>query len=77
MSVRLLVERGFRVVVRSGRGTWVRDVGSDGVFEPFGHERDTGTGESHATAAVLLAADQEVHHGGGRPSAVVLPVWRQ
>ena len=53
-----------------------RDLGS-GVFEPFGHERDTGTGESHATATVLLAADQEVHHGGGCPSAVVLPVWQQ
>lgn len=57
---------------RFRRGHRIRVQVSSGAFPRFA--RNTGTGEPHGTATVLLAADQEVHHGGGRPSAVVLPV---
>ncbi|MFF3373367.1 CocE/NonD family hydrolase [Streptomyces sp. NPDC002680] len=57
---------------RFRRGHRIRVQVSSGAFPRFA--RNTGTGEPHGTATVLLAADQEVHHGGGCPSAVVLPV---
>ncbi|WP_105970346.1 CocE/NonD family hydrolase [Streptomyces geranii] len=60
---------------RFRRGHRIRVQVSSGAFPRFA--RNTGTGEPHATATVLLAADQEVHHGGGCPSAVVLPVREQ
>ncbi|MGW1714207.1 CocE/NonD family hydrolase [Streptomyces sp. NPDC002156] len=57
---------------RFRRGHRIRVQVSSGAFPRFA--RNTGSGEPHGTATVLLAADQEVHHGGGSPSAVVLPV---
>lgn len=57
---------------RFRRGHRIRVQVSSGAFPRYA--RNTGTGEPHATATVLLAADQEVHHGGACPSAVVLPV---
>jgi len=57
---------------RFRRGHRIRVQVSSGAFPRFA--RNTGTGEPHGTATVLLAADQEVHHGGECPSAVVLPV---
>lgn len=60
---------------RFRRGHRIRVQVSSGAFPRFA--RNTGTGEPHATATVLHAADQEVHHGAGCPSAVVLPVRQQ
>lgn len=57
---------------RFRRGHRIRVQVSSGAFPRYA--RNTGTGEPHGTATVLRAADQEVHHGPGCPSAVVLPV---
>jgi uncharacterized protein len=38
------------------------------------YARNTGTGEPLATATTLVAADQQVHHDPGHPSAIILPV---
>jgi putative CocE/NonD family hydrolase len=53
-------------------GHRVRVQVSSGAFPRYA--RNPGTGEPHATAAVLLAADQDVYHDSERPSAIVLPV---
>jgi predicted acyl esterase len=45
---------------------------SSGAFPRYA--RKPGTGEPHATATTLRAADQEVFHDAERPSAIVLPV---
>jgi predicted acyl esterase len=36
--------------------------------------RNLGTGEPIATATVLRASEQSIHHGPGRTSAILLPV---
>lgn len=57
---------------RFRRGHRVRVQVSSGAFPRFA--RNPGTGEPHATATTLKPADQEVHHGPDRPSAIILPV---
>ncbi|NGO43539.1 MULTISPECIES: CocE/NonD family hydrolase [Streptomyces] len=54
--------RGHRIRVQVASGTFPR------------YTRNPGTGESPATATTLLAADQTVHFGPDRPSAITLPV---
>ena len=52
-------------------GHRIRVQVSSGAFPRFA--RNTGTGEPHATATRLVAADQEVWFGDECPSAIVLP----
>jgi putative CocE/NonD family hydrolase len=59
---------------RFKRGHRIRVQVSSGAFPRFA--RNPGTGEPHATATRLLAADQSVYHDPARPSAIVLPVRR-
>ena len=59
---------------RFRRGHRIRVQVSSGAFPRYA--RNPGTGEPHATAVTLRAADQEVYHAPGRPSAIVLPVRR-
>jgi putative CocE/NonD family hydrolase len=56
---------------RFGRGHRIRVQVSSGAFPRYA--RNSGTGEPHGTATTLRAADQEVHHDGAHPSAIVLP----
>jgi len=56
---------------RFKRGHRIRVQVSSGAFP--GYARNPGTGEPHATATTLLAADQAVYHDPARPSAVILP----
>ena len=53
-------------------GHRIRVQVSSGAFPRYA--RNPGTGEPHATAARLRAADQEVHHDPDHPSAIILPV---
>ncbi|MEU0529565.1 CocE/NonD family hydrolase [Amycolatopsis tolypomycina] len=57
---------------RFKRGHRIRVQVSSGAFPRYA--RNPGTGEPHATAVTLRAADQEVHHGPAHASAIVLPV---
>jgi uncharacterized protein len=57
---------------RFRRGHRIRVQVSSGAFPRFA--RNPGTGEPHATATTLLAADQAIYHDRGHPSAVHLPV---
>jgi len=57
---------------RFKRGHRVRVQVSSGAFPRFA--RNPGTGEPHATATTLRAADQEVYHDAAHPSAIILPV---
>ncbi|KJK33827.1 X-Pro dipeptidyl-peptidase [Lentzea aerocolonigenes] len=57
---------------RFRRGHRIRVQVSSGAFPRYA--RNPGTGESRATASTLLAADQTVHIGPARPSAITLPV---
>ena len=57
---------------RFKRGHRIRIQVSSGAFPRFA--RNLGTGEPHATATVLKAGDQEVHHDPDRPSAIILPM---
>ncbi|WP_086845853.1 CocE/NonD family hydrolase [Amycolatopsis kentuckyensis] len=57
---------------RFRRGHRIRVQVSSGAFPRYA--RNPGTGEPHATAVTLRAADQEVHHDGAHASAIVLPV---
>jgi putative CocE/NonD family hydrolase len=57
---------------RFRRGHRIRVQVSSGAFPRYA--RNPGTGEPHATATTLRAADQEVHHDPVTASAVVLPV---
>jgi putative CocE/NonD family hydrolase len=59
---------------RFRRGHRIRIQVSSGAFPRFA--RNPGTGEPHATATTLRAADQEVYHGPDHPSAIILPVRR-
>jgi putative CocE/NonD family hydrolase len=56
---------------RFKRGHRIRVQVSSGAFPRW--NRNPGTGEPRATAAVLRAADQAVFHDPAHPSAVVLP----
>jgi putative CocE/NonD family hydrolase len=56
---------------RFERGHRIRVQVSSGAFPRYA--RNPGTGEPHATATVLRAADQTVYHDATRPSAVILP----
>jgi putative CocE/NonD family hydrolase len=57
---------------RFRRGHRIRVQVSSGAFPRYA--RNSGTGESPATATELRPADQEVYHDPARPSAIVLPV---
>ncbi|GAB2805726.1 CocE/NonD family hydrolase [Lentzea nigeriaca] len=57
---------------RFRRGHRIRVQVSSGAFPRYA--RNPGTGEPRATATTLLAADQTVHLGPERPSAITLPV---
>jgi uncharacterized protein len=57
---------------RFRRGHRIRVQVSSGAFPRFA--RNPGTGEPHATATTLRAANQEVHHDAEHPSAVILPI---
>ncbi|HET6708955.1 CocE/NonD family hydrolase [Amycolatopsis sp.] len=57
---------------RFKRGHRIRVQVSSGAFPRYA--RNPGTGEPHATAVTLRAADQEVHHDPAHASAIVLPV---
>lgn len=57
---------------RFKRGHRIRVQVSSGAFPRYA--RNPGTGEAHATAQTLRAADQSVYHDSARPSAVILPV---
>lgn len=57
---------------RFRRGHRIRVQVSSGAFPRYA--RNPGTGEPRATATTLRAADQTVHFGPSRPSAIVLPV---
>jgi len=57
---------------RFRRGHRIRVQVSSGAFPRYA--RNPGTGEPHATATTLRAADQEVFHDAEHPSAIVLPV---
>jgi putative CocE/NonD family hydrolase len=59
---------------RFRRGQRIRVQVSSGAHPRFA--RNTGSGESLATAIILLAADQQVYHDPARPSAILLPVSR-
>lgn len=54
-------------------GHRIRVQVSSGAFPRF--NRNLGTGESRATAATPLVADQEVFHDPEHPSAIILPVF--
>jgi putative CocE/NonD family hydrolase len=57
---------------RFRRGHRIRVQVSSGAFPRYA--RNPGTGEPRATATTMIAADQSVHCGPERPSAIVLPV---
>ncbi len=57
---------------RFRRGHRIRVQVSSGAFPRYA--RNPGTGEPHATASTLRAADQTVYHEPAHPSAVILPV---
>jgi putative CocE/NonD family hydrolase len=57
---------------RFRRGHRLRLQVSSGAHPRYA--RNTGSGEPLATATTLLAADQQVHHDPGHPSAIILPV---
>ncbi|MFE7837791.1 CocE/NonD family hydrolase [Streptomyces sp. NPDC057474] len=57
---------------RFKKGHRIRVQVASGAFPRYA--RNPGTGEPHATATTLRAADQEVYHDPARPSAVILPV---
>jgi len=56
---------------RFRRGHRIRVQVSSGAFPRYA--RNLGTGEPHATATTLRAADQTVHHDPQHPSAIILP----
>jgi putative CocE/NonD family hydrolase len=56
-------------------GHRIRVQVSSGAFPRY--NRNPGTGEPRASATTVRAADQEIFHDPGRPSAVLLPVGDQ
>jgi putative CocE/NonD family hydrolase len=71
-EVRRADVRLWPTAYRFRRGHRIRVQVSSGAFPRYA--RNPGTGESRATATTLLAADQTVHIGPARPSAITLPV---
>ncbi len=71
-EVQCAAVRLWPTAYRFRRGHRVRVQVSSGAFPRYA--RNPGTGESRATATTVLAADQTVHLGGNRPSAITLPV---
>ncbi|GGU28088.1 CocE/NonD family hydrolase [Lentzea flava] len=69
---RCAVVRLWPTAHRFRRGHRIRVQVSSGAFPRYA--RNPGTGEPRATATALLAADQTVHFGPDRPSAITLPV---
>jgi putative CocE/NonD family hydrolase len=59
---------------RFRRGHRIRVQVFSGAFPRYA--RNPGTGEPHATAVALLAAEQDVHHDPAHPSVVILPTRR-
>jgi putative CocE/NonD family hydrolase len=68
------VARLWPTAHRFKAGHRIRVQVSSGAFPRFA--RNPGTGEPHATATTLRAADQAVYHDPGHPSAIILPVWQ-
>ncbi|MEU0877212.1 CocE/NonD family hydrolase [Lentzea sp. NPDC005914] len=71
-EVQCAAVRLWPTAYRFRRGHRIRVQVSSGAFPRYA--RNPGTGESRATATRLLAADQTVHIGPVRPSAITLPV---
>jgi putative CocE/NonD family hydrolase len=57
---------------RFRRGHRIRVQVASGAFPRYA--RNPGTGEPHATATALRAADQSLYHDPDHPSAIILPV---
>jgi len=57
---------------RFRRGHRIRVQVASGAFPRYA--RNPGTGEPHATATALRAADQSVYHDPDHPSAIILPL---
>ena len=57
---------------RFKQGHRIRVQVSSGAFPRYA--RNPGTGEPHATAVTLRAADQEVYHDPAHASAITIPV---
>jgi putative CocE/NonD family hydrolase len=57
---------------RFRRGHRIRVQVSSGAFPRY--NRNSGTGEPRGTVTTMIAADQTVHIGAARPSAITLPV---
>lgn len=68
----LAIVRLWPTAYRFKRGHRIRVQVSSGAFPRYA--RNPGTGESHATATTLRAADQTVYHDASHPSAIILPV---
>jgi uncharacterized protein len=64
--------RMWPTAYRFRQGHRMRIQVSSGAFPRYA--RNTGTGEPRPTATTLKAAEQEVFHDPGKPSAVILPV---
>jgi uncharacterized protein len=70
-ETRCATVRLWPTAYRFARGHRIRVQVSSGAFPRYA--RNPGTGEPHATATRLLAADQQVHHDPEHPSAILLP----
>jgi hypothetical protein len=71
-SIRRAVVSLWPTAHRFKRGHRIRVQVSSGAFPRYA--RNPGTGEPHATAVTLRAADQEVYHDRAHRSAIILPV---
>ena len=60
---------------RFRRGHYIRLQVSSGAHPRYA--RNTGSGESLATATKLLAADQSIHHDPDHPSSIMLSLWSE
>lgn len=67
--------RLWPIAYRFKRGHRIRVQVSSGAFPRYA--RNPGTGEPHATATKLVAADQTVYHDPAHPSAIILPTRQQ
>jgi putative CocE/NonD family hydrolase len=71
-TLSLATVRLWPTAYRFRAGHRIRVQVSSGAFPRYA--RNPGTGEPHATATTLRAADQEIHHDPAHPSAIILPV---
>jgi putative CocE/NonD family hydrolase len=71
-EISLATVRLWPTAHRFQRGHRIRVQVSSGAFPRYA--RNPGTGEPHATATSLKAADQTVYHEPAHPSAIILPV---